>query len=136
MDLLLIKDENKSYYACIKDLNRFTFNITKYKYKNKFWRYCLQCFGSEKAFQEHREICLIINGKQSVKLKKGKIRLKNYFKQIAVQVKIYINTESNLAKKIILMIETKTLHILKNIKIVFLVVLLINLNVLMMNLAS
>ena len=81
-------------------------------------------------------MCLIINGKQSVKLKKGKIRFKNYFKQIAVQVKIYINTESNLTKKIILMIETKTLHILKNIKIVFLVVLLINLNVLMMNLAS
>ena len=31
-----MKDENKSHYACIKDLNRFMFNITKYKYKNKF----------------------------------------------------------------------------------------------------
>ena len=38
---------------------------------------------------EHKEKCLIINSKQSVKLKSGLIRFKNYFKQLAVPFKIY-----------------------------------------------
>ena len=50
----------------------------KTKNKNKC---CLQCFSSEKGLQEHKENCLIINGKQSVKLKSGSISFKNYFKQ-------------------------------------------------------
>ena len=38
---------------------------------------------------EHKENCLIINGKQSVKLKSGSISLKNYFKQLPDPFKIY-----------------------------------------------
>ena len=61
MDLLLVADENNSHYVQIKDFNRFMCNKTK---NNKhFCRYILQCFSSEKVLQEHKEICLIINGK-------------------------------------------------------------------------
>ena len=38
---------------------------------------------------EHKEKCLIINGKQSVKLKSGTISFKNYSKQLPVTFKIY-----------------------------------------------
>ena len=42
MDLLLVNDENKSHYICIKNLERFTFNKTKDKSKKHFYKYCLQ----------------------------------------------------------------------------------------------
>ena len=41
----------------------------------------------------HKESCLIINGKQSVKLKSDSIRFKNYFKQLAVPFKVYADFE-------------------------------------------
>ena len=43
---------------------------------------------------EHKEIYLEINGKQSVKLKSGTMKFKNYFKQITVPFKIYADFES------------------------------------------
>ena len=42
---------------------------------------------------EHKENCLIINGKQSVKLKSGSINFKNDFKQLPVPFKIYADFE-------------------------------------------
>ena len=67
MDLL--SDENNSHYVYIKDFNRFMCNKTKNK-NNKYLCKCyLQCFSNEKVLIEHKENCLIINGKQSVKLK-------------------------------------------------------------------
>ena len=42
MDLLLLTDENKSHYVCIKDFNRFTCDKTKCRAKKHFYRYCLQ----------------------------------------------------------------------------------------------
>ena len=88
MELLLISHENKSHYVYIKHFNRFMCNKTEHKNKNHFWNFCLQCFGSERVLTEHNENCLIINGKQAVKLKSGSIKLKNFFKQLAVSVKI------------------------------------------------
>ena len=41
IDLLMISDENKSHYVCIKDFNRFMCNKTKSKNKKHFCRYCL-----------------------------------------------------------------------------------------------
>ena len=55
----------------IKDFDRLMFNKTKYKAKKYFCKCCLQCFDSEKVLSEHKEDCLVINGKQSVKLEKG-----------------------------------------------------------------
>ena len=38
---------------------------------------------------EHKENCLIINSKQSVKLKSDSISFENYFKQLPVPFKVY-----------------------------------------------
>ena len=45
---------------------------------------------------EHKEDCLIIHGKQSVKFKKRTIEFENYFKQTPVPFKIYADFECNL----------------------------------------
>ena len=42
---------------------------------------------------EYKENYLIINGKQSVKLKSVSISFKNYFKQLTVPFKIYADFE-------------------------------------------
>ena len=44
---------------------------------------------------EHKNVCFVINGAQSVRLKKGTIDFKNYFKQIPVPFKIYAEFECN-----------------------------------------
>ena len=54
---------------------------------------CLPCFSSEKNVIQDKEDCLIINGKQSVKLESGFINFKNYSKQIPVPFKIYAHFE-------------------------------------------
>ena len=45
---------------------------------------------------KHKENCLSINGKQSVKLEKGIIEFENCCKQIPVSFKIYADFECNL----------------------------------------
>ena len=69
---------------------------TKNKNKKYFYKSCLQCFSSKNVLTKHKENCLIINGKQSVKLDKGTIESENYFKQIPVPFKIYADFECNL----------------------------------------
>ena len=70
---------------------------------------------------KHKENCLSINGKQSVKL--GEIiKFENYFKQIPVPLKIYADSECNLKK-----LNVMKVLIQKNNKTIFLVVLLIKL---------
>ena len=96
MDLLLLIDEDKSHYVYIKDFDRFMFHKTKSKNKKWFCRSCLRCFRSEKVLIKHKENCLSINGKQSVKLEKGIIKFDNYFKQIPVPFKIYADFDCNL----------------------------------------
>ena len=85
MDLLLLVDDDKSHYVCIKDFNRFMFRKTKNKSK--------KC---ENVLIKHIEKCLSINCKQSVKIEKGIIESENYFKQIPVPYKIYADFECNL----------------------------------------
>ena len=71
------------------------FYKTKNKNKNYFRKICLQCFSSKNVLTEHKEVCLSINGAQSVRLEKGKIEFKNYFKQVPVPFKIYVDFECN-----------------------------------------
>ena len=92
-DLLLIFEKNKSHYVYIKDFNRLMFNKSKNKNKKHFRRYCLQCFSNESVLIEHKEIFLVINGKQCVKLSEGSISFKNYSKQRLVPFKIYADFE-------------------------------------------
>ena len=91
----------------------------------------MQCLSSKNVLTEHKEICLTINGAQSIRLEKEIIEFKNYFKQIPVPFKIYADFECNLDS-----VESYEGSYSKNIKIMFLVVLLTNLFVLMMNLLS
>ena len=92
MDLLLVSSEFVSHYVYIKGFNRFMFNKTKHKGK-KYFVNGLQCFSSENVLIEHKEDCLVINGKQNVKLEKGFISFKNYSKQISVTFKTYADFE-------------------------------------------
>ena len=66
---------------------------------------------------KHKEDCLSINGKQSVKLEKRIIEFENYSKQIPVPFKIYANFECNLRGA-----KSYKGSYTKNIKITFLVV--------------
>ena len=78
---------------------------------------------------KHKEDCLSINGKQSVKLEKIIIEFENYSKQIPVPFKIYADSECNLRGA-----ESYEGSYIKNIKIMFLVVLLTKLFALMISL--
>ena len=53
----------------------------------------MQCFSSEKVLTEHKEVCLEINGQQTIKLKSGSIKFENYYKKSAVPFKIYADFE-------------------------------------------
>ena len=89
MDLLLISNGFTNHYVYIKDYNRLMFNKTKNKNKKYFCKSCLQCFSNEKVLKKHKEDCLMLNGKQNVKLEKGFIEFKNFNRQIPVPFKIY-----------------------------------------------
>ena len=131
MDLLLLIDDDKSHYAHIKDFNRFMFHKTKNKNKKWFCRSCLQCFSSENVLIKHKENCLSFNGKQSVKLERGITKFQNCFKQMQVPIKTYADFECKLRGA-----ECYEGSYTKNIKIIFLAVLLIKLFVLMIDLLS
>ena len=131
MDLVLVIYENKSHHVYIKDFERFMFHRTKNKNKKCFCRSCLQCFSSKNMLTKHKEVCLSINGAQSVRLEKGKIEFKNYFKQIPVSFKIYADFECNLKS-----LENYEGSYLKSTKVMFLVVLLTNLFLLVIILLS
>ena len=70
MGLLLLIDNNKSHYVCIKYFDRFMFHKTK---KKRSCKSCLQCFSSENV--SHWKHCLIRRScfYQNVLHKKNKI---------------------------------------------------------------
>ena len=68
---------------------------------------------------KHKEVCLSINGKQTVKLEEGIIEFEYYFKQIPVPFKFCADFECNLGG-----VENYGGFYTKNIKITFLAVLL------------
>ena len=96
------------------------FSKTKSKNKKYFCKYCLHCFSSERILVGHKEICLKINGKQTVKLKSGFIEMTNYSRQIPAPLKIYADFECilNSVKKAMKVFRQR------NIKITFLTVFL------------
>ena len=81
--------------------------------------------------KEHEELYLSINSTQSVRFEKGTVEFKNNFKRIPVSFKSYTDFECNLDS-----VERYEGSYSKNIKITFLVVLLTNLFMLMINLVS
>ena len=119
MDSLLLNHDDKRHYVSIKDFDRFMFHKTRNKNKKWFCKSCLQCFSSENVLIIHKEDCLSINGKQSVKLEEGIIEFENYSKQIPVPFTIYADFVCNLKG-----VESYEGSYSRNIKITFLVVLL------------
>ena len=71
---------------------------------------------------EHKNVCLSINGAQSVRLENGTIEFKNYFKQMPVPFKIYADFECNLESA-----ESYEGSYSKSIKTIFIIVFLTNL---------
>ena len=67
LDLLLTSNKFTSHYVYIRDFNRLMFNKTRHKSRKYFCKSCLQCFSSKKVLIEHKEDCLMINGRQNVK---------------------------------------------------------------------
>ena len=86
LDFLIISDKIKSHYVYIKDFNKFIFSKTKNKIKKILCKYCFQCFSSERFLVEHKEICLKINAKETVKLKSGFTEFKNYFRELPTSI--------------------------------------------------
>ena len=127
MDLLLAIDENKSHYVYMNNFDRLMFHKTKNKNKKYFRKSCLQYFSSKNVLTEHKEVCLGINGAQSVILEKGTTE----FKQISVPFKTYANFECNLESA-----ESYEGSYLKKYLDTFLAVLLTSLFVLIINLPS
>ena len=121
-----------SHITCIlKILTDLCFTKQEIKKKKWFCKSCLQCFSSENKLAKHKEDCLNINSKQSVKLEEGIIEFENYSKEIPVPFKIYADFECNLKG-----VEAMKVLTQKIIKITFLVVLLAKLFVLMISLLS
>ena len=92
MDWLLLIDDDKSYYVYIKDFDRFMFHKTKNGFVEVVYSVLVAC---ENVLIKHKEDCLSIYGKQSVKLEKGITEFENYSKQIPVPFKIYADFECN-----------------------------------------
>jgi len=97
MNLLLITEDNNNHYVLIHNFNKFMYNQTLHKERKHFCLYCLQCFSSEDVLERHRENCIVINGKQSIKMpEKGKniLHFENFHKQLAVPFVIYADFEA------------------------------------------
>ena len=58
-------------YVYIKNFDRLMFHKAKNKNKKYFCKSFLQFFSSKNVLNNHKEVCLRINGTQSVKLEKG-----------------------------------------------------------------
>ena len=97
MELLLVtKDENK-HYVLIKDFNKFMYNQTKHKERKHFCMHCLQCFSSERVLNNHKDICIKINGTQAVNMPtkdNNILKFNNFHKQQPVPFVIYADFEA------------------------------------------
>ena len=96
MNLLLISDDENKHYCLIKDFNRFMHHKTKSHQRKHFCMHCLQCFSSERVLTKHQEVCIEINGEQSIKMPEvgSKIEFKNYNKQMQAPFVIYADFEA------------------------------------------
>ena len=97
MELLLVtKDENK-HYVLIKDFNRFMYNQTKHNDRKHFCMHCLQCFSSNRVLNNHKEICIQVNGTQAVNMPtkdNNILKFNNFHNQQPVPFVIYADFEA------------------------------------------
>ena len=107
----------------------------KIRIKNTFVKVVYGVLAVKRYLNENKIDCLVINDKQNVKLEKGFISFKNYSIQIPVPFKIYADFECIL-KMLTVILLIVIFHTQKNIKIMFLVVLLINYCVLIISIVK
>ena len=97
MNLLLITKDEKKHYVLIKDFNAFMYNQSKHKERKHFCMYCLQCFLSIEILDAHRKDCIVINGRQAIKMPnedENRVEFINHRKQIPVPFVIYADFEA------------------------------------------
>ena len=97
IEMLLLTKDDKKHYVLIKDFNKFMFNQTKNRNKKHFCMSCLQCFSSERVLNDHKNICLVINKTQAIKMpdkENNILKFKNYYKQQKVPFTIYADFEA------------------------------------------
>ena len=97
IEMLLLTKNNKKHYVLIKDFNKFMFNQTKNRHKKHFCMSFLQCFSSERVLINHKNICLVINKTQAIKMpdkENNILKFNNYFKQQKVPFVIYADFEA------------------------------------------
>ena len=75
-------------FMYINNFDRFMFHKTRNKNKKWFFKICLQCFSNENKLIKHKEDCLSIHGKQSVKLEEGIIE---FWKLLKIVWKLFEN---------------------------------------------
>ena len=96
MNLLLITKDEKKHYVLIKGFNAFVYNQSKHKERKHFCMYCLQCFSSIEILDAHRKDCIVISGKQAIKMPnedENRVEFINHKKQIPVPFVIYADFE-------------------------------------------
>ena len=86
-----------SHIMCISNiLTDLCFTKQRIKTKNNFARVVCSVSVVKMCWQNIKKFVLSINGAQSVRLEKGTIEFKKYFKQIWVPFKVYADFECNL----------------------------------------
>ena len=87
----------RSQITCIsKILTDLCLTKQRIKTKKYFCESCLQRFSCKNVLTKYKEACLSIIDAYSVRLDKGTIESKNYFKQISVPFKTYADFNSKL----------------------------------------
>ena len=72
------------------------FKQNKHQHRQYFYKYCLQCFPMEEILNNHTSNCIVVNGKQAVRMpKKGSsVQFKKFHKQLPAPFVIYANFET------------------------------------------
>ena len=101
LNLLLLESDGNKHYVLIKDFNSFMFKQTKHKSKKNFCMNCLQCFSSKEVLDAHRKDCIVINGKQAIKMPnedENGVEFINHRRQIRVPFVIYADFDAIIKK--------------------------------------
>ena len=97
LELLLVTEKENKHYVLIKDFNRFMYNQTKHEHRKHFCMHCLQCFSSERVLNDHKDICIQVNGTQAIKMPNKDnniLKFNNFHKQQPVPFVIYADFEA------------------------------------------
>ncbi|CAB4036373.1 Hypothetical predicted protein [Paramuricea clavata] len=95
MTLLLISKDERNHYVLVKDFNKLLHSYTKDNHKKHFCISCFQNFRSEEHLQKHLKDCLVINGKQAVRMpvEGTTVDFKNHKNQLFAPFVIYSDFE-------------------------------------------